>query len=96
MKSRGNAPEEGVTPKKSGGLWVAVPAVGAALALWSVATMAGLYSVGTSLTAASNRLPPSLLAPGSIALADPRRATASSWMLQLPVGAPHRQALLGR
>lgn len=96
LKSRGNAPEEGVTSKKSGGLWVAVPAVGAALALWSVATLAGLYSVGTSLTAASNRLPPSLLAPGSIALADPRRATASSWMLQLPVGAPHRQALLGR
>ncbi|WP_292219088.1 tlde1 domain-containing protein [Mesorhizobium sp.] len=73
-----------------------MPAVGAALALWSVATLAGLYSMGTSLTAASNRLPPSLLAPGTIALADPRRALASSWALSLPADARHRQALLGR
>ncbi|AZO00786.1 DUF2778 domain-containing protein [Mesorhizobium sp. M9A.F.Ca.ET.002.03.1.2] len=58
--------------------WVAVPAVGVAIALWSVATMAGLYSVGTSLTAASNSLPPGLLAPRTIALADPRRTSADS------------------
>ncbi|MER9131745.1 tlde1 domain-containing protein [Mesorhizobium sp. M0768] len=63
--------------------WVAVPAVGAAIALWSVATLAGLYSVGTSLSAASNGLPQSLLAPRTIALADPRRslpkAQAPTW-----------------
>ncbi|TIW17096.1 MAG: hypothetical protein E5V65_15735, partial [Mesorhizobium sp.] len=55
LKDRGDAPEGGLASKKSGGSrWVVVPAVGAALALWSVATMAGLYSVSTSLTAASN------------------------------------------
>lgn len=59
--------------------WVAVPAVGAAVVLWSVATMAGLYSVGTSLTAASSGLPQSLLAPRTIALADQRRTLANSW-----------------
>jgi hypothetical protein len=97
LKNRGDAPEEGVASKKSGGRrWVVVPVVGAALAVWSVATMAGLYSMGTSLTAASNGLPRSLLAPGSIALADPRRALANSWTLPLPAGASHRQALLGR
>ncbi|TIO10781.1 tlde1 domain-containing protein [Mesorhizobium sp.] len=58
--------------------WVAVPAVGVAIALWSVATMAGLYSVGTSLTAASNSLPQSLLSPRTIALADHRRTLANS------------------
>ncbi|MER9627879.1 tlde1 domain-containing protein [Mesorhizobium sp. M0296] len=58
--------------------WVAVPAVGAAIALWSVATLAGLYSVGTSLSAASNGLPQSLLAPRTIALADPRRSLAKA------------------
>ncbi|MER8510164.1 tlde1 domain-containing protein [Mesorhizobium sp. M0199] len=58
--------------------WVAVPAVGAAIALWSVATLAGLYSMGTSLTAASNGLPQSLLAPRTIALADPRRSLAKA------------------
>ena len=79
LKNRGDTPEGGVTSKKSGGRrWVVVPAVGAALALWSVATMAGLYSVGTSLTAASNGLPRSLLAPGNIALGDQRRKLANS------------------
>ncbi|RWQ29566.1 MAG: hypothetical protein EOS21_32775, partial [Mesorhizobium sp.] len=57
--------------------WVAVPVVGVVVALWSVATMAGLYSVGTSLTAASNNLPQSLRAPRTIALAD--RTLANSW-----------------
>ncbi|TIT94890.1 MAG: hypothetical protein E5W55_13600, partial [Mesorhizobium sp.] len=62
MKNRGDTPERGSTSKKSGGhRWVVVPAVGAALALWSAATLAGLYSVSTSLTAASNGLPQSLL-----------------------------------
>ncbi|RUV62737.1 DUF2778 domain-containing protein [Mesorhizobium sp. M5C.F.Ca.IN.020.29.1.1] len=59
--------------------WVAIPVVGVAIALWSVATMAGLHSMGTSLTAASNSLPQSLLAPRTIALADPRRSLANSW-----------------
>lgn len=75
--------------------WVAVPAVGAAVVLWSVATMAGLYSVGTSLTAASNSLPQSLLAPRTMAFADQRstlaNSWANSWAPQLPTG---RQASL--
>lgn len=84
LKNRGDTPEEGVTSKKSGGhRWVVVPAVGAALALWSVATLAGLYSVSTSLTAASNGLPQSLLAPRSIALADQRRQLANVWAPRL-------------
>ncbi|PAP94886.1 tlde1 domain-containing protein [Mesorhizobium wenxiniae] len=57
--------------------WVAIPVVGVAIALWSVATMAGLHSMGTSLTAASNSLPQSLLAPRTIALAD--RSLPNSW-----------------
>ncbi|MER9252192.1 DUF2778 domain-containing protein [Mesorhizobium sp. M0598] len=70
--------------------WVAVPAVGAAIALWSVATLAGLYSMGTSLTAASNGLPQSLLAPRTIALADPRRSLAKA---QAPTWAAAHAAL---
>ncbi|MER9237157.1 DUF2778 domain-containing protein [Mesorhizobium sp. M0622] len=70
--------------------WVAVPAVGAAIALWSVATLAGLYSIGTSLTAASNGLPQSLLAPRTIALADPRRSLAKA---QAPTWAAANAAL---
>ncbi|TIL96047.1 MAG: DUF2778 domain-containing protein [Mesorhizobium sp.] len=58
--------------------WVAIPVVGAAIALWSAATVAGLHSVGTSLTAASNSLPQNLLAPRSMALADPRHTLANS------------------
>ncbi|RJT29665.1 DUF2778 domain-containing protein [Mesorhizobium waimense] len=73
--------------------WVAVPAVGAVIALWSVATMAGLDSVGTSLTAASNGLPQSLLAPRTIALADARRALA--WAPQLSANG-RRASLLGQ
>ncbi|MER8392306.1 DUF2778 domain-containing protein [Mesorhizobium sp. M1340] len=70
--------------------WVAVPAVGAAIALWSAATLAGLYSMGTSLTAASNGLPQSLLAPRTIALADPRRSLAKA---QAPTWAATNAAL---
>ncbi|MGX5842473.1 tlde1 domain-containing protein [Mesorhizobium sp. ArgA1] len=72
-----------MTSKRSGKRWVVVPAVGAALALWSVATMAGLYSLGTSLTAASNSLPQSLLLPRTITLADSRRNLANSWAPRL-------------
>ena len=83
LKNRGDTPERGSTSKKSGGhRWVLVPAVGAALALWSLATLAGLYSVSNSLTAASNGLPRSLLAPRNIAarivLARLYRATGQS------------------
>ena len=82
LKDRGDNPERGLTSKRSGQRWVVVPAVGAALALWSVATMAGLYSLGTSLTAASNSLPQSLLLPNA-ALADSRRSLANSWAPRL-------------
>ncbi|TGQ31270.1 DUF2778 domain-containing protein [Mesorhizobium sp. M00.F.Ca.ET.216.01.1.1] len=76
--------------------WVAVPVVGVAIALWSVATMAGLHSVGTSLTAASNGLPQGLLAPRTIALADPQRTLARSPLApSLMAGSrPHQAALL--
>jgi hypothetical protein len=83
LKDRGDTPERGLTSKKSGQRWVVVPVVGAALALWSVATMAGLYSLGTSLTAASNTLPQSLLLPRTITLADSRRSLANSWAPRL-------------
>ena len=71
-KSWGDNPAIGLTSKRPGLRWAAVPAFGAVLVLWSVATMAGLYSVGTSLTAASNGLPQSLLTPRTIALSDAR------------------------
>ncbi|WP_292270750.1 tlde1 domain-containing protein [Mesorhizobium sp.] len=97
LKNRGDAPEEGVTSKKSGGhRWVVVPAVGAALALWSVATMAGLYSVSTSLTAASNGLPQSLLAPRSIVLGDQRRKVANAWAPRLAANGAHKTGSLTR
>src|SRR5690348_17654460 len=35
LKNRGDAPHGEVTSKKSGHRWVVVPAIGAALALWS-------------------------------------------------------------
>ncbi|WP_225248227.1 tlde1 domain-containing protein [Mesorhizobium sp. J8] len=60
-----------------------MPAVGAALALWSFATLAGLYSVSTSLTAASNGLPQGLLSPRNIALGDQRRQIANAWAPRL-------------
>lgn len=82
LKDRGDNPERDLTSKRSGQRWVVVPVVGAALALWSVATMAGLYSLGTSLTAASNTLPQSLLLPNA-ALADSRRSLANSWAPRL-------------
>ncbi|MER8482206.1 tlde1 domain-containing protein [Mesorhizobium sp. M1322] len=64
---------------RPGRRWAAIPVVGVVIALWSVATVAGLHSVGTSLTTASNSLPQSLLAPRSMALADPRHTVANSW-----------------
>ncbi|MDX8502070.1 DUF2778 domain-containing protein [Mesorhizobium sp. VK4C] len=71
-----------------------MPAVGAALALWSAATLAGLYSVSTSLTAASNGLPQSLLAPRNIALADPRRKLANAWAPRLAATGGYRTGSL--
>ncbi|CDX19943.1 conserved hypothetical protein [Mesorhizobium sp. ORS 3324] len=91
LKFRGDTPERGSTSKRSGQRWVMVPAIGGALVLWSVATMAGLYSVGTSLTAASSGLPQSLLAPRNIALADQRRKLANAWAPRL-AAAGARQA----
>ncbi|MBM2711495.1 DUF2778 domain-containing protein [Mesorhizobium caraganae] len=91
LKDRGDNPERDLTSKRSGQRWVVVPVIGAALALWSVGTMAGLYSLGTSLTAASNTLPQSLLLPNA-ALADSRRSLANSWAPRL--SAQKLQALL--
>lgn len=71
-----------------------VPAVGVALALWSVATMAGLYSVSTSLSAASGGLPQSLLAPRNIALGDQRRQLANAWAPRLGANGAHVSASL--
>ena len=51
--------------------WVAVPGVSAAIGLWLVGTMAGLSSVGASLSATSGGLPQTLSMPGALALADP-------------------------
>lgn len=51
--------------------WVAVPGVSAAVGLWLIGTMAGLSSVGASLSATSGGLPQTLSMPGSLALADP-------------------------
>lgn len=76
--NRGDNPDSGLPSMRPGLRWVAIPVVGAAIALWSAATVAGLHSVGTSLTAASNSLPQNLLAPRSMALADPRHTLANS------------------
>lgn len=79
LKNRGDNPDTGLISMRPGRRWAAIPVVGVAIALWSVATMASLHSVGTSLTAASNSLPQSLLSPRSIALADHRRKLANPW-----------------
>lgn len=94
LKNRGDTPERGLTSKRSGQRWVVVPAIGVALALWSVATMAGLYSVSTSLTAASNGLPQSLLAPRSIALGDQRRKLANAWAPRLAAAGAYKTGSL--
>jgi hypothetical protein len=51
--------------------WVAVPGISAAVGLWLIGTMAGLSSVGASLSATSISLPQTLSMSGSFALADP-------------------------
>jgi len=94
LKIRGDAPHGGVTSKRSGHRWVVVPAVGAALALWSAATLAGLYSVSTSLTAASNGLPQGLLSPRNIALGDQRRQIANAWAPRLAANGGYKTASL--
>ncbi len=78
LNNRGDNPDSGLPSMRPGLRWVAIPVVGAAIALWSAATVAGLHSVGTSLTAASSSLPQNLLAPRSMALADPRHTLANS------------------
>lgn len=94
LKDRGDAPHGGVTSKKSGHRWVVVPAVGAALALWSVATLAGLHSVSTSLIAASNGLPQGLLSPRNIALGDQRRQIANAWAPRLAANGGYKAGSL--
>ncbi|CDX22222.1 conserved hypothetical protein [Mesorhizobium plurifarium] len=94
LKNRGDAPFGGVTSKKSGHRWVVVPAVGAALALWSIATLAGLYSVSTSLTAASKGLPQGLLSPRNIALGDQRRQIANAWAPRLAANGGYKAGSL--
>ncbi|MDX8534668.1 DUF2778 domain-containing protein [Mesorhizobium sp. VK25A] len=71
-----------------------MPAVGAALALWSFATLAGLYSVSTSLTAASNGLPQGLLSPRNIALGDQRRQIANAWAPRLAANGGYKAGSL--
>jgi hypothetical protein len=51
--------------------WVAIPGISAAVGLWLIGTMAGLSSVGASLSSRSGGLPQTLSIPGSLALADP-------------------------
>ncbi|MBZ9708393.1 DUF2778 domain-containing protein [Mesorhizobium sp. ESP7-2] len=51
--------------------WIAVPGVSAAVGLWLIGTIAGLTSVGASLSATSIGLPQTLSMPGTLALADP-------------------------
>ncbi|RWH77630.1 MAG: DUF2778 domain-containing protein [Mesorhizobium sp.] len=96
LKNRGDNPDTGLTSTRPGLRWVTIPVAGVAIALWSVATVAGLHSVGTSLTAASNSLPPNLLAPRTMALADPQRtlaySSANSWAPSL--ASRQRQASL--
>jgi len=94
LKNRGDAPFGEVTSKKSSSRWVVVPAVGAALTLWSVATLAGLYSVSTSLTAASNGLPQGLLSGGGIGLGDQRRQIANAWAPHLAANGGYKAASL--
>ncbi|MEZ2329565.1 tlde1 domain-containing protein [Mesorhizobium sp. RCC_202] len=79
--------------RKSSQRWIVVPAVGAALALWSVATLAGLYSVSTSLSAASSGLP-SLLSPRDIALGDQRRKLANAWAPRLAANGGYKTGSL--
>ncbi|WP_245420604.1 MULTISPECIES: DUF2778 domain-containing protein [unclassified Mesorhizobium] len=56
--------------------------------------MAGLYSVSTSLTAASNGLPQGLLAPGKITLGDQRRQLANAWTPRLASSGAYKQGSL--
>lgn len=51
--------------------WVALPCASTAIGLWLIGTMAGLSSVGASLSATSVGLPQTLSMPGSLALTDP-------------------------
>ncbi|TSE02493.1 hypothetical protein C1D09_029825, partial [Mesorhizobium intechi] len=51
--------------------WVAVPGASAAVGLWLIGTMAGLSSVGVSLSATSSGLSHTLAMPGSLAMTDP-------------------------
>ncbi|WP_292359302.1 tlde1 domain-containing protein [Mesorhizobium sp.] len=59
-----------------------------------MATLAGLYSVSTTLTAASNGLPQSLLAPRNIALGDQRRKLANAWAPRLAAAGPYKTGSL--
>lgn len=99
LNNRGDNPDSGLPSMRPGLRWVAIPVVGAAIALWSAATVAGLHSVGTSLTAASNSLPQNLLAPRSMALADARHTLvnprANSWAPSL-ASRQREASLLGR
>jgi hypothetical protein len=51
--------------------WIALPCASTAIGLWLIGTMAGLSSVGASLSATSGGLPQTLSMSGSLALADP-------------------------
>ncbi|RVA17800.1 hypothetical protein EN935_36190, partial [Mesorhizobium sp. M7D.F.Ca.US.004.03.1.1] len=51
--------------------WIALPCASTAIGLWLIGTMAGLSSVGASLSATSGSLPQTLSMSGSLALVDP-------------------------
>ncbi|KRB30090.1 hypothetical protein ASD99_23610 [Mesorhizobium sp. Root695] len=51
--------------------WIALPCASTAIGLWLIGTMAGLSSVGASLSATSGGLPQTLSMSGSLTLADP-------------------------
>ncbi len=93
LKNRGDAPHGEMISRKSSQRWIVVPAVSAAVALWSVATLAGLYSVSTSFSAASNGLP-SLLSPRDIALGDHRRKLANAWAPRLVANSGYKTGSL--
>ena len=58
--------------------WVAIPGAGVALALWSLATVAGAYSAATSIRANAHFMP----VRASTAMVDPRGGEAASKLKQ--------------
>ncbi|CAM5431655.1 hypothetical protein ATER59S_02555 [Aquamicrobium terrae] len=77
IRDGGSAGKTGRLPARSGAFagWLAVSGMGIGFALWSAATVAGVYSTASSLSAAPHLA--SLGAPSRIALAEPRAVPAA-------------------